>query len=162
MHKNIYGILLLVCGLSLLTGCVEGGMPADEWIIEQYSTISDIRSYCEELDDAVALYLSSGTTQEVYLADIKKLDSELSEMEKNKTDVTIKPGTFTETTMSAKEGYDDIWNSLRTLINAMESDTTVLEDKDALSYLYLAYQEQLQIDFEKYIGGYNEAVGGEQ
>ena len=60
--------------------------------------------------------------------------------------------------MAAKEGYDDIWSSLRTLINAMESDVTVLEDKDALSYLYLAYQEQLEIDLEKYINGYDEAA----
>lgn len=158
MRKNIYGVLLLACSLSLLTGCVEGGMPADTWIIEQYSSISDIKSYCAKLDDVVTLYLSDGITQEVYLTGIKQLGSELADMERVKEEVSIKPGTFTETTMAAKEGYDDIWSSLRTLINAMESDVTVLEDKDALSYLYLAYQEQLEIDLEKYINGYDEAA----
>ena len=60
--------------------------------------------------------------------------------------------------MAAKEGYDDIWTGLRTLIDTMKSDTTVLESKDALSYLYMAYQEQMENDVNKYISGYNEAV----
>ena len=61
-------------------------------------------------------------------------------------------------TMAAKEGYDDIWKSLRTLIDTMQTDETVLNDKDALSYLYLAYHDQMKKDVSKYITGYNEAV----
>lgn len=79
-------------------------------------------------------------------------------MEKAKNDENIKPGTFTENTMAAKEGYDDIWKSLRTLIDTMQTDETVLNDKDALSYLYLAYHDQMKKDVSKYITGYNEAV----
>ena len=43
----------------------------------------------------------------------------------------------------------------------MQTDETVLNDKDALSYLYLAYHDQMEKDVNKYITGYNEAVTAE-
>lgn len=162
MKKNFFKLLSFLCPLVFLTGCVEGGISADEWIIAKYDTLPDIQSYCTRLDDVVALYLSDGITQEMYLTNIKDLELQLSEMEILQEKGSIKPGTFTELTMAAKEGYDDIWSSLNTLVSTMQSDNTVLEDKAALSYLYLAYQEQLQSDMEKFVAGYNEAAGGKQ
>ena len=156
--RKIFKIIPLIGITCLLTGCIVGGIPADEWIVSRYESMSDIKSYCEKLDDVVALYLSSGIDQETYLSTLKELDTELSDLEKNRDTQDIKPGTFTEATMAAKEGYDDIWTGLRTLIDTMKSDTTVLESKDALSYLYMAYQEQMENDVNKYISGYNEAV----
>lgn len=156
--RKILKTIPLIGITCLLTGCIVGGIPADEWIVSQYESMSDIKSYCEKLDDVVALYLSSGIDQETYLSSLKELDTELSDLEKNRDTQDIKPGTFTETTMAAKEGYNDIWTGLRTLVDTMESDTTVLESKDALSYLYMAYQEQMENDVNKYILGYNEAV----
>ena len=162
MNKNFFKLLSFLCTFVFLTGCVEGGIPADEWIIAKYDTLPDIQSYCNRLDDVVALYLSDGITQEIYLTNIKALELQLSEMKVLHEEVSIKPGTFTELTVAAKEGYDDIWLSLNTLVSTMQSDNTVLEDKAALSYLYLAYHEQLQSDMEKFVAGYNEATGGKQ
>ena len=44
------------------------------------------------------------------------------------------------------------------VLNMLYTDETVLNDKDALSYLYLAYHDQMKKDVNKYITGYNEAV----
>lgn len=149
---------ITICSL-LLSACTAGGIPANDWIIGKYSSFSDFQSYCSELDDVVTLYLSSGIDQETYLSSLDQLDQKLSNMEAENEESDIKPGTFTETTMEAKEAYDDIWSSLRSLITSMKTDPAVLDSKDALSYLYLAYQEQLQNDVAKYIEGYQEAAG---
>ena len=158
MLKNLTKALLPLSMTFLLSGCLAGGTPASEWIISQYDGFSEIQSYCAKLDDSVSLYLSGAIEEDVYLSNIAQLDQELSSMEKAQKDGEIKPGTFTENTMAAKEGYDDIWKSLRTLIDTMQTDETVLNDKDALSYLYLAYHDQIEKDVSKYIVGYNEAV----
>ena len=152
MFKNFPKALLPLSMTFLLSGCLAGGTPANEWVISQYDEFSVIQSFCAKLDDSVSLYLSGAIEEGVYLEDISQLDQELSGMEKAKADENIKPGTFTENTMAAKEGYDDIWKSLR---------ETVLNDKDALSYLYLAYHDQMKKDVNKYITGYNEAVTAE-
>lgn len=161
MFKNLPKVLLPLSMTFLLAGCLAGGTPANEWVISQYDEFSGIQSFCAKLDDSVSLYLSGAIEEGVYLEDISQLDQELSGMEKAKGDENIKPGTFTENTMAAKEGYDDIWKSLRTLIDTMQTDETVLNDKDALSYLYLAYHDQMKKDVNKYITGYNEAVTAE-
>ena len=157
--KNpLFFLLLFLC--SFLTGCTAGGVDADEWIIDKFSSFSDIKDYCSSLDDIVTLYLSSGIDQDTYISYLNQLDEKLTKLEDSIEKKEIKPGTFTENTMAAKEAYGDIWNSLRTLIDTLKSEQTVIENKDALSYLYLAYQEQLQNDVSKYVIGYNEAAYG--
>lgn len=154
----LFFLLFFLC--SFLTGCTAGGVDADEWIIDKFSSFSDIKDYCSSLDDIVTLYLSSGIDQNAYMSYLNQLDQKLTKLEDSIEKKEIKPGTFTENTMAAKEAYDDIWNSLRILMNTLKSDQTVIENKDALSYLYLAYQEQLQSDVSKYVIGYNEAAYG--
>lgn len=160
MRKKIPLFFLLLFLCSFLTGCTAGGVDADEWIIDKFSSFSDIKDYCSSLDDIVTLYLSSGIDQDTYISYLNQLDEKLIKLEDSIEKKEIKPGTFTENTMAAKEAYDDIWNSLRTLIDTLKSEQTVIENKDALSYLYLAYQEQLQNDVSKYVIGYNEAAYG--
>lgn len=50
----------MVCAM-LLSGCVAGGVPADDWVIEKYSTFSDFQFFGSELDDIVTLYLVCST-----------------------------------------------------------------------------------------------------
>ena len=46
---------------------------------------------------------------------------------------------------------------METLLETMQTDRKV-QNKDALSYLYLAYQTKLSEDFSKYAAGYNEVI----
>ena len=158
MRKKISLLFLLFFLCSFLTGCTAGGVDADEWVIDKFSSFSDIKDYCSSLDDIVTLYLSSGIDQDTYISYLNQLDQKLTKLETSIEKKEIKPGTCTENIMVAKEAYDDIWNSLRTLIDTLKSEQTVIENKDALSYLYLAYQEQLETDVSKYAIGYNEAI----
>ena len=160
--RKIISLTFLIGILSVLSGCIAGGVDAGEWIVSQYSSFTDIQEYCEKLDDLVSLYATSAIDQDTYQSSINELSDELTELEKNRTEEKIKPGTHTTATMTAKEGYEDIWISLRTLVNTMSSDTTVISDPDALSYLYMAYQEQFVKDINKYIEGYNETVTAEE
>ena len=60
-------------------------------------------------------------------------------------------------TAAAQEAYDDIWYNMEALLETMQTDRKV-QNKDALSYLYLAYQTKLSEDFSKYAAGYNEVI----
>ena len=115
----------------MLFRCTAGEVDADEWIIDKFSSFSDIKDYCSSLDDIVTLYLSSGIDQDAYMSYLNQLDQKLTKLEDSIEKKEIKPGTFTENTMAAKEAYDDIWNSMRILMNTLKSDQTVIENKDA-------------------------------
>ena len=149
MKKSIKELLIMAAvGITTLTGCLAKGTPADDWIVSRYDSLADLKAYLEKLDDTVTLYLTSGIDSDTYLANLKELDTEFYQLEVSIPDDTIKPGSMTETTAAAQEAYDDIWYNM---------DRKV-QNKDALSYLYLAYQTKLSEDFSKYAAGYNEVI----
>ena len=139
-------------GITTLTGCLAKGTPADDWIVSRYDSLADLKAYLEKLDDTVTLYLTSAIDSDTYLANLKELDTEFCQLEVSIPDDTIKPGSMTETTAAAQEAYDDIWYNMETLLETMQTDRKV-QNKDALSYLYLAYQTKLSEDFSKYAAG---------
>lgn len=158
MKKSIKELLIMAAvGITTLTGCLAKGTPADDWIVSRYDSLADLKAYLEKLDDTVTLYLTSAIDSDTYLANLKELDTEFCQLEVSIPDDTIKPGSMTETTAAAQEAYDDIWYNMETLLKTMQTDRKV-QNKDALSYLYLAYQTKLSEDFSKYAAGYNEVI----
>ena len=72
MFKNLPKVLLPLSMTFLLSGCLAGGTPANEWVISQYDEFSGIQSFCAKLDDSVSLYLSGAIEEGVYLEDISQ------------------------------------------------------------------------------------------
>lgn len=65
----------------MLFRCTAGEVDADKWIIDKFSSFSDIKDYCSSLDDIVTLYLSSGIDQDAYMSYLNQLDQKLTKLE---------------------------------------------------------------------------------
>ena len=144
--------------LFTFSGCLVRGIKADDWLISKYDSLINIKDFLGELDDAVTLYLTSAIDTDSYLKQIQILENNFITLKQSELEEKIQPGSFDEITMAAKEGYDDIWNSIGQLLESLQKDEDIIISKDALSYVYLAYQEKLKDDFILFAKGYNDAV----
>lgn len=160
MRKKI--LPLVMCMAVVMSGCGSKGTPADQWVVDQYASLETIELFCEDLDEVVNLYSVSAIDQATYLDEMEIIDSELYIMEETRPLQKIKPGSHSEMTKRAQEGYETLWKDLRNLVNALKTDAQVIQNKDALNYLYMAYKESIKSDVEDYVLGYEYCISKTQ
>ena len=146
--------IVTIASVLTLSGCAVKGIPADDWIISKYTDLQELESFCDDLDDSLALYLTSAISQEEYLNTMLSMEATFEQLKETQEDDDIKPGSFNEITINAKTSYEKVWDDMGKLIYAMQTDEEALNSKDALSYLYLAYKNEISDDIAGYMSGY--------
>ena len=160
MRKQKYLQTVLVCFLVavMLTGCKPKDITASEWVIKQYDTLDMIGLFCEDLDQVVTLYVSGAITLEDYMTEMEGIDEELTIMEKQRVIEDIRTGSYSYETKLAKDAYDGVWSDLRSLVDSLKSDETLISDANQMTYFYMAYSESIQEKLDDYTTGYEYVV----
>ena len=144
----------------LITGCSKKGIPANEWILSRYETLSVLNLYCQNMDQIVYSYLSGISSEEEYLESLGYMQMEMDKLLaiKENTEETIRVGTHSEETKTGENGYQNLWKDLKTLTDSLVSDKTLLSNNE-LTYFYMGYRESIRKDISDYMVGYS-ACGG--
>lgn len=153
----LYGLLCIYVfsSVCLLTGCMAKGITASEWVLHQYEMIPTMKHFVENTDDIVTKYVTEAMTEQDFIDEWDMVVQIYNQMLSERVEEDIRPGTFDETTKKAHDGYEQAWADLQQMVETFYTiDVESLADKNAVAYLYMAYGDKIQDDFDPYFAGY--------
>lgn len=152
LGKTIAGTsmtLLLVCLIFYITHPI--GQTGEQWLTMQYAYIENISVLAEEMDTVVTLYISDAISEEDFLVHVNVMEQECKILKytylADMKNVPIKTGTHTYFTKLGTETVASMYDDFFSILNMLKTDSG---DKDALSYKYLAFQQEIQKKVTEY------------
>ena len=138
-------ILLIVCLSKLLDKRITG----EEWFNQQHEYIESMGTVATSLDNVVSLYINGNISETDYINHVLIIQEEINIIsvtyKSYKKEHPVKVGTHSYDTKAGCEATQDCINQMSSLIeNCLNPE--IYQDKDRLSYVYLAYNQPI-LDF---------------
>jgi len=164
MRKRKIILSMAAIGAALsLSGCQVKGVTADEWLTTQYADVPKIKYFCADLDDIFSSYITGAMSQEDFRDEIEMAAMIYNQMLAERQQQDIRPGTYTEVSKTAHDGYEQMWVDLGNMLTAfLNADDSTVSDKNQVAYLYMAYGDSMKEDMDDYYAGYTAAGGVSQ
>ena len=139
-------IIVTVIGLTafyFIRGS-EGEITGEDYLKVQEKYMAEFQVYSDNIDDIVSLYLDGSITEEDFLNHLEIFQQELdlmkathdSEAEK----YPVKTGTDTYHTKRGAEAVAECYDIYQNILTTLQNNSS---DKDALSYKYIAYHQDI-------------------
>lgn len=138
-------ILLIVCISKLLDKQITG----EEWFYQQEEYIDAMGTVAASLDNIVSLYINGNISETDYTNHVLIIQEEMTIISmtynQHEKEYPVKVGTHSYDTKAGCEATKDCIKNMSSLIeNCLNPE--IYQDKDRLSYVYLAYNQPI-LDF---------------
>ena len=133
--------------LGLLTGCADQRLPANDWILKQNATCSDLEQASKSISELFSLYFIGAVEPSDFEneLDLLIIQLQLSQTQYTESKANIQPATHSYASKSGQESLDSAYsitlNFLKDSANTEQSD---------LIYPYLEWRDS----FISYIATY--------
>ena len=132
----------------------EEGITGKEWVTMQSPTFEGLEKFIESMDDVYALYTTQVMNDVDFKNEVAMLNVEyksiLRDYEILKANNNIKPGTHTYVSKRATIAVDNIFKNISNILTeTYEGDNT--KSPQEISYIYLAYKENIKNSVADYI-----------
>lgn len=140
----LLAVSILVVFLFFMIKGSDGVLTGEEYLKVQEKYMSEFESYANDMDNIVTLYLDDNISEEDFLNHLSILQEELDIMkashDKEAEKYTVITGSHTEQTKKGCEAVSECYDIFQEIITMMQNNYT---DKDAMSYKYLAYHQDI-------------------
>lgn len=136
MKIKLMAVVLSI--LVILTGCVSQGLPANEWIVEQDTTCSDLEQASKSISELFSLYIIGAVEPSDFEneLDLLIIQLQLSQAQYTESKSNIQPATHSYASKSGQEALDNAYlitlGLLKDSVNSKPSD---------LIYPYLEWRD---------------------
>ncbi len=145
-------ILTVVCFAFFMLKGSDGSISGETYLKVQEKYLAEFESYADNMDNIVTLYLEDSISDEDFLNHLSILQEELNIMKASHDNDAEKypviTGSHTAQTKRGCEAVDECYDILQEIITMMQNN---YEDKDALSYKYLAYHQDIITSLSDYM-----------
>lgn len=159
-HKILYTLVLLIIAGILIVSCIilmPKKLTGEQWFVEQSKYMSSMQSISTSLDNIVSLYLNSNINENDYIDNMRVIKQEMDILNKSYSEdeekTPVKVGTHTYDSKSGVEAVQNMMKQLTLLIDNC-LDPAVYQDKDNLSYSYIAYTMSISAHANAYQTAY--------
>lgn len=160
MNKISRLFISIVCLFMIfcLSSCGTKEISGDEWLLKQDETMSNLQNFAAAMDEVYSLYISNTITPEDFSNELLLLNDQYTLIQADYTvleqEYSLLPESYS---YAAQRGVSAV-NSIQELLQRLLDDSTdefgnVLS-RERISYLYLAYRQELNGYLAEYITAY--------
>ena len=134
--------LLLVCLIFYISHPI--GQTGEQWLSAQKTYVNEIIVLTDEMDTIVTLYLSDNINESDFLSHADVLEQECKILKANyQSDLKTTPVKIGTHTYFTKKGTESIASMYDDILNIIHMLKTNSNNKEALSYKYIASQQEI-------------------
>ena len=134
-------------------------LTANEWFINETGYMRGMEELCEQMDTTVSMYINKNLDEEAYLSQMQVINGELqvffADRKEAREYYNIDVDTYDYVNKAGVESAEKTYDIMKRLVSDC---ITYSSDRDKLSYLYLAYMEELKDELAYYSVCYDEVA----
>ena len=138
----------------------DGVLTGKQYLKAQEKYMAEFEAYADDMDNIVTLYLNGDIGEEDFLNHLKILQEELTIMneahDKEAEKYSVITGTHTYQTKRGCEAVDECYDIFQNILSMMQNN---YQDKNALSYKYIAYHQDIINSVSDYMTARDDTFG---
>ena len=154
--KWILSVVLVVS--TLFTGCAAKGITGNEWVMMQESSMSDLETFTNSMDDVFSLYFMGAISDEDFVQEVNILKQEYLLLEADyqqlKEENLILPESYSYAAQKGIAGIENAREIIGEILDSAVDEEGNLISPEELSYIYMSYQQELIDSLTDYVTAY--------
>ncbi len=159
LKKKSFVVVLAAIIIAALSSCTtKKEVSGDKWLMQQEECVLGLQAFAENMDEVYSLYISGSISPDDFYNELSVLNAQLSVLKADyanrKAESPISPGNNSYEAQRGIQGIEGIQNTFQSILNESLDSSGAPLSPEPISYIYLAYRQQINSYLSDYITAY--------